>query len=1422
MKIMIKRPTLIFSCLISIFFTGFLYAGGPLILFSPGVPYQYDTTSPVVYNLDQGDFGPLTNAQADVLSIGSFDNWGAVPTATISFVQGADLPVDVVLANADTYLGSPGVGDGLNPVVYDSDGSIIANYFGAPPGVLGIAGPTTALTGTNILTASFSIFDGTDIDPADLGNSPPGAVFQGVITHEHGHFINLAHTIVNGQALFWADNILPDGTDLFAEGLSVADISTMYPFISVSGVSTGEFQAVPGPDDIAILSTLYPAAAFFSTTGTITGTIYDTDGTTGLTGVQVIARNVNDLVADAVSAISGDFTQGAGPLGINDGSFTINGLTPGQSYLLYISDAAEGGFSTPVFVTPGGGATPSLGDLPGPREFYNGANESSNPDLDDPALFSPIPVVAGSPATADIILNRPGEPTPVDPGVCLATTDGFGGAKLLTIDPITGAGTLIGETGLSGIPGLAVNADGFVFGTERVTGELYKFNSVTGEAIFTASTGLSYLDAIGFSPDDVLYGIDLNGDLYSIDVETGASQWIGNTGELFSGMAFDPTDGKLYASTGRFSAVEDAIYQVDIFTAQATLVGVSGLGGAIADIFFTDDGSLYGVKGTGSTPSTLIAIDKTTGVGAVIGPTGFAGIGGMSCRNIFNKQPINLLACLRGDQVVPPLQTTAAGGGFFTLNAARDSLTFEIEVNQLSGPVLSASFENAPPGSNGPVVRTITAEFSGESAVGVWTSGDAEPLTPGLVSELLAGRIYVNIATAANPSGEIRGQATAGLPTTMYATLEGAQEVPPVSTPAIGNSVFTLSANGDSLAFDIVASGLSGSITAAHFHDAPAGSNGPAVRTLTPDFVGNQAVGNWTDSDPEPLTPRLVAKLLAEKIYVNIHTALNPSGEIRGQIGKELPSISIEWCETSYLGGPGSIDTVYVCIGEVTGRDILAYQLEVSFDETVLSVVGATSAGTISQGFGDPIVNTGTPGKIVVGAFGTEALTGSGALVGIIFNVVGAPGSATNLCIDKAILNANNPLAKISVPCVPYTVQNVFSIAGNISYCQNSAPVDSVQLNISGAVSDSLVSDISGNYLFNNIAGGLTYTVTPSKSGDIPPLTVTCFDAALIAQIAVGILLADHCDSLSADVDEDGNIFTFDAALVCRYAVGLAPFGPTDHSGEWRFEPAARSYTPLLSNQTNQDFSAVLLGDIDGSWTQALRGLSGYSKSNPEDAPLVFVDQYWSAERDEVSTTLWFDAEFQALSFQIDLNYAPGQLQLMEATTSLSGWELMINDDEKGRLRVGMFSPGGHTGKVEAVTLKWKVRNRQPGMELSVSHAMVNDYTLSPFTETLEAPQVLPEQFALYQNFPNPFNPATYIRFDVPAQKEGVRPVRLAVYNLLGQLVQVLADEKMAPGSYKIMWNGQDAQGQPVPSGVYFYSLSSGSFSHAKKMLLLK
>ncbi|MBI4548629.1 MAG: T9SS type A sorting domain-containing protein [Ignavibacteriae bacterium] len=102
--------------------------------------------------------------------------------------------------------------------------------------------------------------------------------------------------------------------------------------------------------------------------------------------------------------------------------------------------------------------------------------------------------------------------------------------------------------------------------------------------------------------------------------------------------------------------------------------------------------------------------------------------------------------------------------------------------------------------------------------------------------------------------------------------------------------------------------------------------------------------------------------------------------------------------------------------------------------------------------------------------------------------------------------------------------------------------------------------------------------------------------------------------------------------------------------------------------------------------------------------------------------------------------------------------------------------------------------------------------TAQPLT-SVEPVAELPVTFKLLQNYPNPFNPKTGLGFEVPALSHVV----LKVYNLLGQEVALLVDEKKQPGRYTVSW---DASGQP--SGVYLYRLQSGKFVDIKKMILVK
>jgi len=98
------------------------------------------------------------------------------------------------------------------------------------------------------------------------------------------------------------------------------------------------------------------------------------------------------------------------------------------------------------------------------------------------------------------------------------------------------------------------------------------------------------------------------------------------------------------------------------------------------------------------------------------------------------------------------------------------------------------------------------------------------------------------------------------------------------------------------------------------------------------------------------------------------------------------------------------------------------------------------------------------------------------------------------------------------------------------------------------------------------------------------------------------------------------------------------------------------------------------------------------------------------------------------------------------------------------------------------------------------------------------AKSAVPKRLALYQNMPNPFNPVTDIKFDLPEKAK----VRLEVYNMLGQKIRTLVDGELEPGTHTVRWDGKDQMGRDAASGVYFYKLTADGKTFTRKMMLLR
>jgi uncharacterized membrane protein len=368
------------------------------------IPYRWDVSNPVPIYTDLGPFEVLpanppagtvlvTNEIADQTVAFAASQWSNVETSTfraevVGDFSAKGLPDVKDAPTAAQVIGADN-GGGLF-VIYDADTKILRDFFGAPSSVLGIASPEFADEATGTITEGWMVINGQTrwFNDNQLTN------YAAVFTHEMGHSINLAHSQTNGAILMSGDTFGPKSCSTlpYPTNVTVNNVETMYPFIDQRPNRGGAaMSTVDIADDKASISDLYPAPGYPNTKGSIHGRILETDGRTGITGVNVIARNLDNPYVDAVSQMSGDYVRVAAG---DDGTFTLNGLTPGARYAVYTDMIVRGGFPTlqPVY-------------LPEGEEFFNGASESGNGLVDDRCQTEPITAVAGSSVEANIILN---------------------------------------------------------------------------------------------------------------------------------------------------------------------------------------------------------------------------------------------------------------------------------------------------------------------------------------------------------------------------------------------------------------------------------------------------------------------------------------------------------------------------------------------------------------------------------------------------------------------------------------------------------------------------------------------------------------------------------------------------------------------------------------------------------------------------------------------------------------------------------------------------------------------------------------------------------------------------------------------------------------------------------------------------------
>jgi hypothetical protein len=229
---------------------------------------------------------------------------------------------------------------------------------------------------------------------------------------------------------------------------------------------------------------------------------------------------------------------------------------------------------------------------------------------------------------------------------------------------------------------------------------------------------------------------------------------------------------------------------------------------------------------------------------------------------------------MSGEQEVPAVASAASAIAATTID--RDTGTVTLHLNATGADTATAAhIHTAYAGRNGGVLIGLQQDAADD---GHWSASGAQLDDAGF-ADYLAGRLYVNLHTPANPGGEIRGQIAPPPVEVLFTTMSGDEEVPPVTTAASGIAATTVDRRTGTLTLHLNSSGADDA-TASHIHNAFVGQNGPVLIPLEQDMAD---VGHWSVSGAQ-LDNDGLGNYRAGGLYVNLHTPANPGGEIRGQI----------------------------------------------------------------------------------------------------------------------------------------------------------------------------------------------------------------------------------------------------------------------------------------------------------------------------------------------------------------------------------------------------------------------------------------------------------------------------------------------------------------------------------------------------------
>jgi len=503
------------------------------------------------------------------------------------------------------------------------------------------------------------------------------------------------------------------------------------------------------------------------------------------------------------------------------------------------------------------------------------------------------------------------------------------------------------------------------------------------------------------------------------------------------------------------------------------------------------------------------------------------------------------------------------------------------------------------------------------------------------------------------------------------------------------------------------------------------------------------------------------------------------------------------------------------------------------------------------------------------GLYDDESFTGEGDM--LILSGIGLGGTGfTIISLSSVQINENGVYGS---SCT-INLGDYLTVSGKINYYKNAVPVSGGLVSTAYSTIETTTSNENGDFIIDSLITGTNYKLEIFKNeyeGNIDNYFdgLSAVDASRIARHSVGLYNFTEKEKLAANVIidyrcENGegistgenemecsynwepNIETGDASRVAKYAAGIIDtlgnlcdphwvfLNPDDeimiHNENCanlpNYSNFVRNYnTENLVSDTILTFNGIRLGDVTGNWTIASRQNEDYFVDNPMvDVELGQI----------VKLPLYLPNEIEIEGLDLTIQYDPEIFSLIgfndnNSILEKSKYNTIINTEKMGLFTLVSYAnstPVNDNGLLGYIKFE-VIGNSTRWSSISINEMKINDIQEGGFLVdgNFESSSIahgfdfqisaVPEVFALNNNYPNPFNPSTNIKFELPNDGD----VRIFIYDLKGSLIDELVNGYMEAGYHNLKWDGSYKA-----SGVYFIQMiaDNGNYIRMTKMMLIK